>query len=535
MPISYITEELPVTSRSITPHLRRRSSTSHSTIPSAFNSPFVSHLVYNDRTGEIALPPSPPLLAWDDKKPEKNALGLYNGNRPAPAAWRSAPKGRSFTLPRPWYAAIGLGGVTLTFVFILSYIVPSSSPYQPNTILTRVRTPAKVACDPYSSFGTLQVDSNDADKNRWLPFDPTCQPPNFLSKLRDVALHPASRVDPAEFSWLNNKTVLLIGDSISREHVENFCQLLGEESEVVRPSHRWAAGPAPMRAPVKAQHVLERPKRLNQRGFRVVRDASRPRVCYIPQFDFLLVSVFHFGLDQEDYWRDSRMPQYSSPGMFEHRLTDQIQPLISHIRADGRPTAPDYVEIASGTWDLARWAEQDIVAQRPTDQPLSQDRLTWYRFRVGQMMDKVRNVFPHAKARTWRTLHYPIDQIAEYDYFMDKINPRSANATGAASEPPTFSHNRIHQLDQAVRSLVLPPASATSASSDDAAADVPHPEFRINEWGTLLKGHEAHQKDRLHGDPLPGGYLWADVMLAELYRGVQKSEAQRLREHGFYN
>lgn len=131
-----------------------------------------------------------------------------------------------------------------------------------------------------------------------------------------------------------------------------------------------------------------------------------------------LVSVFHFGLDQEDYWRDSRMPQYAAPGLFEHRLMDQVQPLINNIRADGRRTAPDYVEINSGMWDLARWAEQDVAAERDTTEALSQDRITWYRFRVGQMMDKVRNAFPNAKTRLWRTLHYPTDPVAEHDYFM---------------------------------------------------------------------------------------------------------------------
>ncbi|GAA6060986.1 hypothetical protein JCM10212_000672 [Sporobolomyces blumeae] len=536
MPVPYITtEHAHSASRTLAPHIRRRSSVTPSTrSTTSIASPYISHLTYDSNSGEISLPPSPPLYAWDDKKSQKTGLGLYDGakNSQSSAQWRSAPKGRGFALPKPWYSALALGGVTLAAVFLLSNLVSPSTNYRATTLLSRIRTAARQPCDPYASFGTLQVDSTEADRNLWIPFDPTCQPPNFLSRLRDLSLHPSSKVDPSEFSWLRNKTALLIGDSISREHVENFCQLMGEESEVIRPSHRWATGPSPARAPVKASHAIERPNRLSGRGYRVVRDASRPRVCYIPQFDFLLVSVFHFGLDQEDYWRDSRMPQYSSPGMFEHRLTDQIQPLISHIRADGRRSAPDYVEITSGTWDLARWAEQDILAQRPTEQALSQDRLTWYRFRVGQMMDKVRSAFPDAKAKVWRTIHYPTDQVAEYDYFMDKINPRSSNASRGATEPPSFSHNRIHQLDQAVRSLVLP-SSATPTSMDPLAtedeedaehSDVPHPEFRINEWGTILKGHEAHQKDRLHGDPLPGGYLWGDIMLYELFRGVERAE-----------
>ncbi|GAA5820675.1 hypothetical protein JCM11251_003107 [Rhodosporidiobolus azoricus] len=537
MVLSY-TDESPATSRSITPHLRRRSSVSHSTTNSGRTSPLLSLGIYNEKTGEIALPPSPPLRGWDDKKGEKSALGLYDGSvRGATAgmAWRPAPKGRAFQLPRPWYTALALGSVTFTFMFLLSYLVPSSHPYQPSSIITRIRS-SKTVCEPYSSFGTLQVDSNDADRNKWQPFDPNCQPPNFLASLRELNLHPhPQHASFSDFAWLHNKTALIIGDSISREHVENFCQLMGEESEVVRPSHRWASTAAPKRAATKAQHLLERPTRLNPRGFRVVRDASRPRVCYIPRFDFLLVSVFHFGLDQEDYWRDSHMPQYTAPGLFEHRLTDQIQPLLANIRAEGRSSAPDYVEVTSGMWDLARWAKQDIAAQKDTTELLTQDRLTWYRFRVGQMMDKVRAAFPNAKAKVWRTMHYPKDQVAEFDYFMDKINPRSAESS-AATEPAFFSHNRINQLDQAVRSLVLPSsASASSPSSSPSPADqadeadVPHPEFRLNEWGNLLKGHDAHQKDRLHGDPLPGGYVYGDILLYELWRGVQRSEQAPLR------
>jgi hypothetical protein len=118
------------TSRAVTPHLRRRSSISPSTTnaSSTGSPPLISHAFYDEKTGEIALPPSPPLRGWDDKKMEKNTLGLYdNGSgRGTNVAWRPAPKGQPFALPRPWYTAMALGGVTLTFVFLLSYLVPPS-------------------------------------------------------------------------------------------------------------------------------------------------------------------------------------------------------------------------------------------------------------------------------------------------------------------------------------------------------------------------------------------------------------------------
>lgn len=92
-------------------------------------SPFISHLTYDASTGEISLPPSPPLYAWDDKRSEKTGLGLYDGAKATPASsqWKTAaPKGRAYALPRPWYSAIALGAVTLTFVFLLSHVVPTS-------------------------------------------------------------------------------------------------------------------------------------------------------------------------------------------------------------------------------------------------------------------------------------------------------------------------------------------------------------------------------------------------------------------------
>ncbi|KAK4047959.1 hypothetical protein OIO90_005997 [Microbotryomycetes sp. JL221] len=499
-------------------HLRRRSSTSALPSPSSFghqlSSPFVQLGRYDDRTGEIALPPSPPLPVWK----EKNALGLTTDDA------RGYKKGRKFVGPLPWRPILGLFAMIASFVTLLSYLVPSTSQYTPKAMLNRIRVSSQ--CEPFSSFGTLIVDDHDADKNQWVPFDPTCSPPAFMAKLREQShmadlgltnLNGGSSLNKnkEDFAWLRHRTALIIGDSVSREHVENFCQLLGEESEAIRPGHKYAVQDTPKRAATKAHHVSDKPSRLNSRA--IVRDSARPRMCYVPQYDFLLVSVLHFGLDQEDFWRDRNMPQYTSPGNFEHRLSDIIQPMMNAIRADGRPAAPDYVEVTSGAWDLARWAEQDVASGSETTSGLTQDRVTWYRFRVGQVLDKVRKAFPNAKVKTWRTMHYPTDQFAEKDYFMDKISKRNLSST---IEQPFFPHNRIYQLDQAVRTLM------TSAHVDIASSGhvPPYGDFRISEWGPILKGHQAHQLDRLHGDPLPGGYVWSDIMLYELSRGIIQGE-----------
>ena len=258
-------------------HLRQRSVTS---------APLVSHLIYDSRSGEISLPPSPPLSAWNEKK----------GIPLPPYSPRRSKRGLS--LPKPWLSLLLLASTTLLFLF---FVTPKSSCVFPlvsnnvsqfltfsiphrSTLLSRI--PFKSAtCEPYSysPTGSLLVDSSDPDRNQWTkdPNDPKCSPPAFLAQLR-------AESTSTDFSWLYNRTALIIGDSISREHVENFCNLMGEESEVVRASHKYSPTSSPVRGTAKGSHALEKPARLSSRGHRVVRDASLPRICYIPKYDFLV-------------------------------------------------------------------------------------------------------------------------------------------------------------------------------------------------------------------------------------------------------
>lgn len=86
---------------------------------------------------------------------------------------------------------------------------------------------------------------------------------------------------------MRGKTVLLIGDAASREHVENFCALMGEDAEVIRPDHRWAPTPDRARASSRAVGVPGG-RRLSPRSMGTARDAGRPKTCYIPHFDLLV-------------------------------------------------------------------------------------------------------------------------------------------------------------------------------------------------------------------------------------------------------
>lgn len=97
-------------------HLRRRSSVT-SGPTSVLSSPYVYHGRYDERSGEIALPPSPPLPVWK----EKNALGLDVLSN---ADDKPFKKGRKYWGPVPWRPVLGLVAVTVSFITLVSYLIP---------------------------------------------------------------------------------------------------------------------------------------------------------------------------------------------------------------------------------------------------------------------------------------------------------------------------------------------------------------------------------------------------------------------------
>lgn len=120
-------------------------------------------------------------------------------------------------------------------------------------------------------------------------------------------------------------------------------------------------------------------------------------------------------MDEDDVWKSSKT--YSGPGLFEDRISSQVQPFVRSLQKLGRPTAPDFVEVSSGAFDLMKWAEEDVKVGRSTTDPVDQDRLNWYRSRMEQTLRTVRKSWPRAKGKMWRSIHFPQDQAAELQYF----------------------------------------------------------------------------------------------------------------------
>lgn len=120
------------------------------------------------------------------------------------------------------------------------------------------------------------MDQIDPDETQWRPFDKTCEPPQFFRKLR----HGETK----DMNWIHNRTVLLIGDTIEREHVEQFCKLMGRSAETVTEGNQWSGPPSSFDRYSGRSGKFGR-GRNSRKG---AKEGSLPRVCYIPEYNFVV-------------------------------------------------------------------------------------------------------------------------------------------------------------------------------------------------------------------------------------------------------
>jgi hypothetical protein len=82
---------------------------------------------------------------------------------------------------------------------------------------------------------------------------------------------------------------------------------------------------------------------------------------------------------------------------------------------------------------------------------------------------------------------------------------------------------RLSELDAAVR-VALSPSSNNHLTEAGADGDSNMKAICINNWGRIMLGQEKHMKDALHQAMVPGGRLWADMMLFDLRKAVRDLE-----------
>ncbi|GAA6016717.1 hypothetical protein JCM11491_000217 [Sporobolomyces phaffii] len=427
--------------------------------------------------------------------------------------------------------------------------------------LDSVLTRKSPSCDnPYSELGRIAVDQKVPENNRWKPYDSTCAPPPLLATLRK-ALRTKTRGDkePAPLSfplprrkpatsalplpWLQGKTVLLFGDHVERNHNKDFCRFAGGQFATIGRDHELS----PPRFVNGIDEKLPEKEQENS-------DASRPAVCYIPEYDFTILSVFHYGLvNRVEIERESLLeePTFYPPVALEDRLTHIILPILDSLNR----TQPDLIEFSTGFWDLRHFTALDEQEGVDPFTELSSERLTWYSERLTRAFADLADVFPRTPL-LWRALHQtpehkgtPPARVAALDALGRKVvaflntSPTVGDArdkiaelieTEESDSRPVKRHGNGARVGGMRRKTYRERGSSKARFLNKVKQRIGSSErlhdvifgsdsttlkgmITVDEWGTLMRGQE-HLMNKIHTPSLPGGYLWGDMMLFFLER-----------------
>ncbi|KAI5480771.1 hypothetical protein MNV49_007177 [Pseudohyphozyma bogoriensis] len=387
--------------------------------------------------------------------------------------------------------------------------------------------------NPYQEYGRMSVDLKVPENNKWVPYTPTCVPPALMAALRVTAPskppplklptpHRSPSPDLPLASWLHGKTVLLFGDHIERLHNKDFCEFAGGAFTSIGRDHPLS--PAPFLNGIDEKH---------NPGNTSTSEEARPAVCYVEQYDFMIVNVFHYGLaNRVEFEHESLLKDeaFYPPVAVQDRLSAIVHPLLASLKR-----TPDLVEFSSGFWDLRHFTALDKQQNIDPFSALAVDRLQWYSDRLTKALTEVSQQFPDTPL-LWRALHHPpkstnmpFSRVAALDQLGRKVvanlNKSKVRGGSAIPLPPLvleeeFGREAVLRKERdSTHAPFLNRVKERIGKVGDQV-EVPHADelsatpIRIDEWGSLMLGQE-HLMKGVDTPPLPGGYLWGDIMLFE--------------------
>lgn len=453
--------------------------------------------------------------------------------------------------------------------------------------------PSEWKCNPFKEPGRLQVDTENKYNNVWRPYDEDCPTSQMFQGLiravnktreREQAARPA-RSGPlraqdtttrlqvtqdgiVQFPWLVNATVLLIGDSMERLHLNDFCDLVGGEATNINPMH--VASPPPFHKsiqPVYDRDGSETPESKMARQERKRAESewenrehswyyTRPWICDVKEYNFTLINTFTWGMeDMELVFQTEDF--FHAPSTWLERFHHIALPLLHNLATYlGRPQIanPTLIEIASGYWDLRGMTEQDFIAAGyskpyPKDSDIAfgpigrQRELKWVKNVQKVVKDVARTFSGPYGIRSgppilWRTMHHvkrnnytpysrvtPLDALARKTMHELRVSSLATHPTFLSSmlqSLPYYQHARKYFSREALEQIRRTKEQEEDSLEGDETDYGFDERLRVDEIGKLLEGQENHMRDFLHPEVLPGSYIWADILLYEIKRAYYR-------------
>ncbi|BGP53983.1 hypothetical protein JCM8202v2_001555 [Rhodotorula sphaerocarpa] len=393
------------------------------------------------------------------------------------------------------------------------------------------RAEGEEMCDALHQPGRLLVNLTSPLHTHWRPFDdrrcpplpaylpalwtlthgpdrltPQYQASIFSKEYRQIAADPLpphaapkSRLDPIPFlrkKRASPPTVLVVGDSVDRNGLVQFCQLFRRNVSIsmYRDISRHPPGPYP---PDLTRAHGPQFEGWDQRGLM--------HRCEIPFADgkgvaMRIINGFHYGMDALDEFNSPDHSDWHAPGRVERRIDELFVPAIRQL---GGPDKIDVVQLHSGMWDLALFGMQDDKTRRSLTIPLTPEQLAWWQDRLRHTIEHLRRTFPRARL-VFRKLHRTDDSVQGTQYITNRA-PRPAHPAPLIHADAIF---RVHQLrhlqEEVARSEGLP----------------------IFDLGHVLEGYQAFQ-EKVHPLLVPGGIVYAHNLVNQLRMALGSRDSWR--------
>jgi hypothetical protein len=158
------------------------------------------------------------------------------------------------------------------------------------------------AINPYRMPGAFLSDNHHLENNRWVPIDASIPEAPPLIK----TLQQGPNAAGPEYSWFKDRTVLLLSDSMGREHLHAFCTWwTWHEPEIFGPDHE--AYPA---------YAVEMEAKYSPgRGYNFAM-YGRPMRCHHEAWNF---TMFYYFMGSFDDTAEQVEPTWSVGGFWDTR------------------------------------------------------------------------------------------------------------------------------------------------------------------------------------------------------------------------
>ncbi|GAA5863720.1 hypothetical protein JCM8547_003700 [Rhodosporidiobolus lusitaniae] len=389
------------------------------------------------------------------------------------------------------------------------------------------------ACNPYAQPGVLNVDTAVPSLNAWQPLfaPPSCQPVDYMSALQSFQRNQATSNETVDIEFLRGRTVAIFGDSVDREHNDHFCGLIGGRFETIESSNELHPPypPGQELPPEGYKSVISGEREWPNFS------SSRPHVCHIEKLNFRILNVFHYGFEDATPALLNH-GHYYPPSSVEDRFDQVLVPLMRGLAQKyGSSPIPDILSVSPGFWgimwqtvqdarllDLAIHAGEDPeVAKKKHDVWRSMNPKT-RRFSEKRVADIVRHLAKGWKGEEkrplmlWRALHFiknkdsvPVTSSVALDRIGRSVVERLIDE-GRAAE----AGGRMWKAWG--ESFAAQSIGFQTEGREEVLEGGLGRRLKIDEWATLMLGHPQHLRDEIHPNPLPGSWLYGNMLLHSL-------------------